>query len=204
VEGCCEAPLFWDDFSTDKGWTYDDQWERGPAVQAPCAFPFFRDPPVDHTASADNFLAGAAIGGCIHSVSSPMSYLTSPEISAGEASNLWLVYWRWLSSEGNDVMDNTVEVFDGQSWVVLWSHDSIAWILDDAWTPMVHDMSAYATDQLRIRFGYSGLNASFALITNSWSLDDVRVVDSLERMCCLYDSDCGVVGAPCILGVCAE
>ena len=109
VDGCCLSPLFKDDFSEDLGWDYGPEWGRGPTSSGGTGYGS-PDPANDHTSSDDNYVAGVVIGGTASTSLHGYYYLTSPVINTGGASNLRLIFWRWLNSDYTPYMQNVVEV----------------------------------------------------------------------------------------------
>ncbi len=201
AQGCCTVPLFRDDFSSDLGWQYGPEWERGPAAASDCALAGGDDPALDVTQSADNAVAGVVLGGCTTENLHETYYLTSPAIDAGAAQALQLGYWRWLNSDYSPYMTNVVEVFDGLSWQVIWESGPLPGIEDEAWGFHSHDISAHANSKLQVRFGYR-VEDDGVWSASSWNIDDVVVTTDDSGLCCLYDSDCAGFDAQCSLGAC--
>src|SRR6185503_11299637 len=96
---------FFDDFSTDQGWLYGPEWQRGPAVPAACPNQG-SDPTIDHSPSADNYLAGILIGACTTSTFHPYYYLESPAIDTNSFPTVELRYWRDLGSDYQPYANN--------------------------------------------------------------------------------------------------
>src|SRR6185503_6946091 len=118
VMGTLET-YFTETFSSNTaGWTLDTEWQIGPAVLASCGG---GDPAMDHTATADNGIAGVVIGGCALTNLHPFYYLTSPAIDVSAAAGpVWLEFWRWLHSDYTPYMDNQIDVWNGATWVNIW------------------------------------------------------------------------------------
>lgn len=194
VEGCCAPILFRDDFSSDKGWEYGMEWQRGSAKQSGGQSYGHPDPADDHTGSDDNYVAGVAIGGNASQQLHDFYWLTSPIINAQFTQNLYLGFWRWLNSDYLPFMQNRVEVFDGSKWVTLWqSEGSGSNPQDVAWTFVKYDITPYANAQLRVRFGFMiGSGGVFAV--SSWNVDDVTVASVPKTdgpgLCCGLKTDC--------------
>jgi large repetitive protein len=100
-------------------------------------------------------------------------YLTSPVINATGPS-LTLDYWRWLNSDYVPFMQNSVEVFDGASWIPVWQSAGSPGVQDGAWTEQSMDISAYANPNLQVRFGFDVTSAGVFTVS-SWNLDDVTI-----------------------------
>lgn len=151
------------------------EWEIGPAkASAPAAPGFNGDPGTDGTTNTgDNGVAGVRIGGNARTwPAHGYDYLTSPVINtAGLGNPVMLEFKRWLNSDVAPQMVNTVDVYNGSTWVNLWT--SGAKIADGAWQSMALDVSSYKNQNMRVRFGYQTNGGSYSV--GSWNLDDVAV-----------------------------
>jgi hypothetical protein len=159
------------------GWTLEEPWDMGPAVASPidpiqafCSSTADPDPALDHTASADNGVAGVVIGGTHGSIAHPLRYLTSPQIDLAAAAAPVLSYWRRVMHHLNTVA--TVEVYDGFSWVTIWT---AAGTQDCAqYTFVEHDISGFISSEFRVRFGvFVPFSGSWP--APGWTLDDVVI-----------------------------
>jgi len=162
------------------GWTLGTEWQIGTAMASTGHDSGFGDPAQDHTPTADNKLAGVVIGGNASILSMhPMYYLTSPTIDASAAGNIMLDFWRWLNTDYYEWMSNSIEVYDGSTWVVVWqkpASTSDPNIVDSAWTNITHDLTVHKNANMRIRFGFEiGLVDTASWIMSSWNIDDVVV-----------------------------
>ncbi|MBE5232354.1 MAG: hypothetical protein INR81_26050, partial [Microcystis aeruginosa PMC 728.11] len=101
-------------------------------------------------------------------------YLTSPIINTSTANQLFFEYARWLNSDYTPYMQNTVEIFNGSSWVNLWSSGASPGVQDNAWTPQQFDISAHKSALTQIRFGFNVGNTGVWTVS-SWNLDDVKI-----------------------------
>lgn len=175
AQGVCAGkpppPLLFDEFVQPFGWNFDDPWAIGPAAPSACADNGFEDPPEDHSPGPDNFLAGAAIGGCLPDA--PLdACLTSPPIDAMVPGSVWLTFWSRLSA--TPVPGGArVDVFDGNSWQPIF--DTKGEPFDEPeWTYHALDVSPYKSFALQVRFchhvPFPGLP-----IASGWSVDDVYV-----------------------------
>jgi len=185
--GSCIAPdstniYFVEHFANNaQGWILGPEWEIGPA-KVSMAGMLGADPPADHTLTADNGLAGIVIGGSASPFPHPFHYLQSPAFDTANASgNVVLSFYRWLNSDSLPRMNNTVEVWDGSSWVILWQSGFEPQIQDSpplgaGWTFIQHDVTAYKNSAMRLRFGFSSAMAIFKVA--GWNVDDIVVADS--------------------------
>ncbi len=165
---------FFDDFSTDQGWVYDTEWQRGGATVSSGQQSGYPDPASDHSPSGDNYLAGAAIGANVSFSPHDFYYLTSPVLDAGSVTALQLSFWHWLNSDFPPYMESVVEVFDGNSWVRV--YNNVAGVAENEWVESVYDVSAYANENFRVRFGH-GVGNENVYWVSGWNLDDVLVGD---------------------------
>jgi len=164
--------LFFDDFSVDRGWTYGPEWQRGPAVASSGQGYGFPDPAFDHTNTADNYLAGAVIGGNVSTQAHEFYYLTSPAWDATGFSSLHLSFWRWYNGDYLYYMEGVVEVWNGSAWIQLFSTGGSPGVTDEGWAFQAFDLTPYLNVQLRVRFGHQVLSSA-AFIASGWNLDDV-------------------------------
>jgi len=188
---------FSEDFSDNsRGWTLGAEWQIGPAiVQSVLPQRGNVDPATDHSPSADNGIAGIVIGGNYQvTTAHSANYLTSPVINLnGVAGTVKLTYWRWLNTDDRAYTTDTVEVYNGASWVQLWQNPATSgycsdWTpdqIDAAWTRVEFDVTSYKNANFRIRFGHatsqevcsSGPNAGTydPWIMSGWNLDDISL-----------------------------
>jgi Ca2+-binding RTX toxin-like protein len=71
-------------------------------------------------------------------------------------------------------MQNTVDVFNGSSWINLWSSGESPGVQDNAWTPQKFDISTYKSASTQIRFGFN-VGSDSAFTVSSWNIDDVKL-----------------------------
>ena len=169
---------FADDFKdASKGWTLGPEWEIGPA-QASSPSVGNPDPAMDHTPTADNGVAGVQIGGDAMTNLHPFYYLESPGFNtAGAQGTVVFGFYRWLNSDYDPFMHNTVEVYDGVKWQTVWESGQPPAIMDGAWTYESYDVTAYKNAGMRVRFGFNvGSQGVFNI--GSWNVDDVMVASA--------------------------
>jgi hypothetical protein len=208
VEGCCHEVLFRDDFSTDKGWSFDGEWERGTATPSSGQSYGSGDPSSDHSGSSDNFHIGVVIGGNAAKVIHGYYWATSPVVDTLNASNLRLHFWRMLNSDYSPYMVNAVDVYNGSGWKRIFESGSAPGIQDSTWVFQNFDVTAHKNSTFQVRFGFT-IGSSGVFTVSSWNVDDVVLVDMPANgpgLCCAYDSDCAGVypgTVPCQGGMCA-
>ena len=203
---CCLQPLFFDDFSTDKGWEYGDHWERGPATESDCATQsgFKQDPGEDYTPTDDNYLAGVEIGGCISGQEHPFSYLTSPVLPLDNEESLYLAFASWLNLDIAEPLSvATVDVWDGAAWVNIYMTKMYYEGKDKNWKTKLFDVSPYANAELRVRFGWATYLWE-PMELSLWNIDDVRILTSTSPAvnCCTWQGDCDAMNQQCLFGRC--
>jgi hypothetical protein len=184
---CVNTPFatttfFAEDFSDNSaGWTLGPEWQIGPAVAGPVGN--CEDPGTDFTPTADNGVAGVALGGCSPSSVANMLHafywLESPSFDTTGAAAVYLHFRRWLLSDFTPYMNNAIEVFDGAGWVTIWQSGGVA-TDDPMWQLIVHDLSAYSNSAMRVRFGFD-IGNSGVFDEGSWNLDDVSVTDNASE-----------------------
>ena len=159
------------------GWSLDAEWMIGTASTSFCAAACTgNDPGTDHTATADQGLAGMNIGGCVSTSSHAFRYLTSPPMDASNAGALTVEFWRHLHGDHSPFMQHRVQVFDGLAWVTIWEHAPQTCLNDADWTLRSFDVTAYKNPLFRVRFG-KAVAAGGAFTSGGWSVDDVRIFD---------------------------
>lgn len=168
--------VFYEPFANNNaGWQLGTEWGIGSA-QASIPGSGNPDPSVDHTATADNGIAGVVIGGNATTVLHDYYYLTSPVINtAAIPGTAWLSLWRWLNSDYNNYMDNRIEVFNGNTWTAVFSGPACCSpIYDNQWSQQSFDVTAYKNANFRFRIGHK-IGAGGAFTVGSWNVDDVVV-----------------------------
>jgi Putative metal-binding motif len=159
------------------GWTLDTDWGIGSAMASSGqSFGFFGDPAADHTPTADNGVAGVVIGGNAPIVVHPFYYLTSPPFSANGPGSVYFQYWRWLNSDYTPYMQNVIDVYNGSSWVQVFTTAGSSTI-DGSWIKFSYDLTAHKNAGMRIRFGFLIGQTLGTYTVGSWNVDDVLVTD---------------------------
>jgi hypothetical protein len=164
-----------EDFAANlAGWQLGEEWQIAAAkASSGQVMPFFPDPAADHSQLGDNGVAGVVIGGNCAKKVHAAAYLTSPAVDVSLASGgLWLSFWRWLESDAPPAMTDTVEVFDGAVWQVVWQSNGV--VSDSAWMFQKIDIAKYKNAALAVRFGFAIADANLATV-GGWSVDDVRI-----------------------------
>jgi hypothetical protein len=172
--GTAPVVFFSEDFHDNaKNWQLGQEWQIGPATASPVTTPFGPDPANDHSPTMDNGVAGVVIGGNASTAIHPFEYLTSPPFAASGATVV-LRFWRWLNSDYEPWMHDTVEVWNGSAWVSVFAAGGPPGVQDDHWVLQELDLSPYANPAMQIRFGVDVAQTG-AFTVSSWNVDDVVV-----------------------------
>ena len=164
--------------SNTAGWTLGLEWQIGSAMESVGFVDTGnQDPALDHTANADNGIAGVVIGGYPALDLHAPYYLESPIIDTSVAPGpVYLEFWRFLNSDYADFMDNTIDVFNGVTWINIWTSGPVG-IEDAAWTKISHDITAHKNAGMRVRFGFD-IGAAGVYTVSSWNVDDVVIANA--------------------------
>jgi hypothetical protein len=170
---------FSDTFASNAaGWTLGNEWQIGPATASTGGFPFgSEDPSLDHTATADNGVAGVVLGGYANEVIHSMYYLESPAFDGSGMGEVHLQFWRYLNSDYVPYMNNVVEVYNGAQWIQIWQSGAQT-ISDADWTFISHKVTGHKNANMKIRFGFD-VGSSGVFTVSSWNVDDVVVANKV-------------------------
>ena len=168
--------IYFDDFSSNKDWTLGTKWQIGATSTSPAATGN-GDPALDHTATSDNGVLGAALGGNIGKPDGLHSfyYATSPTYNLAAATAVQLTFARWLNSDYSPYMTSRIEVFDGSAWQLIYNNGTVQ-VTDAAWVMQAFDVSKFADNNAKfaVRFSYDVTNAS-VYTTGGWNVDDLAL-----------------------------
>ncbi|MBD2144597.1 S8 family serine peptidase [Sphaerospermopsis sp. FACHB-1194] len=167
--------LFYDSFANNNaGWTLGTEWGIGSAKTSTGHVYGNPDPGTDNTATADNGVAGVVIGGNASTSLHNYYYLTSPVINTNTSGNVFFEYYRWLNSDYTPYMQNTVDIYNGSSWVNLWSSGGSPGVQDNSWNLNTFNISAYKSASTQIRFGFN-VGSTGVFTVSSWNIDDFKI-----------------------------
>lgn len=177
--GPCGTVFFHDAFDGNtQGWTLDTSWTIADTCASPPAPQKGNpDPKVDHTTGAAGGIVGAYVcGNNPTGATSAARYATSPAVDVASAPSVFLTFYRWLNSDALTYMTSTVDVYDGASWVNVYTNPSGSGnlVADAAWTRESYDVTAYKNAAFRVRFGYAVVNAGVYEMS-CWNVDDVAL-----------------------------
>jgi hypothetical protein len=156
--------------NNNAGWTLGPEWQIGPAL-AGCG-----DPALDTTPTVDNGIAGVNIGACQSVAIHAYYYLTSPVVNTAGATKVILQFNRWLTSDYTPYVQNSVEVWNGSTWVTVFQSGATPGIVDTTWQKITLDITAYRNAGMQVRWGTT-VGASGAVAKGSWNIDDVQITD---------------------------
>lgn len=167
-----DRSVFWsDDFSSDRGWT----GLGGPAewtIGSPSAGG--GDPALDATPTGDNGVLGNDLTatGTYENDISETEWVESPVIDCSDIYGTILTFNRWLRVEGNGNDHVYLEVYNGDSWVRIFSNPT-APLLESNWGAQQFNLSSVAdyNPAMRIRFGLGTTDGADNYA--GWNIDDV-------------------------------
>lgn len=182
VAGSCGDPqkpgfVLNEDFSDNSaGWVLSPNWAIGSAV-AGCG-----DPGTDHTPTGDNGVAGVVLGGC--APTQPVNAnnffcLTSPARDTTGMASVFVNFWRDLWSDYTPYMKNKIEVWNGNSWVIVYETFGAPGVDDLAWTKLSYNITAHSNAALQVRWCYN-IGSDGAFSRGSWNVDDVVIGETAE------------------------
>ena len=176
VCGGSTTPLLSESFANNNaGWTLGTEWAIGPAAASVGCFNA-QDPAADHTPTDDNGVAAVGLGACIASQSIHDYYcLTSPVVDLSQApADIYLSYWRWLNSDYTPYMKNTLEVYNGNTWVVVFETFAAPGTYDGAWKFFSYDVTPHKSDKFQARWCFNVGNGGVFKVAG-WNVDDVTL-----------------------------
>jgi uncharacterized protein (TIGR02145 family) len=185
-----EVVYFSENFNDNsQGWMLDTEWQIGAAISSNCSSTpsLGNDPAIDHSTDGMNGVAGVNIGGCAGTTIHPDYFITSPSIDLTVAGGtVMLEFYRHLHSDYPPYITNRVEVFDGTSWVMIWSGSTTGLVINDPdWLLQSFDVTSYKNANFSVRFGFS-IGASGAFSSPSWSIDDVKLFAPQSGYSCSF------------------
>ncbi len=104
-------------------------------------------------------------------------YLTTGVLDCSLYRGVKLRFARWLGTDWNEYVGQTVEVSnDGSTWVTVYANPSGTWLSDSSWQLVEYDISAVADYQstVYVRWGYE-IKSLTAVRYCGWNIDDVEL-----------------------------
>jgi len=171
------ATLYFDDFSTNQGWTGlggSGQWEIG----SPSGFGGeygSPDPTVDYSEGDNNNVLGNDLSfDGDYENDLPECWVISPVIDCSDYTDIILTFYRWLGVERNLYDNAYVDVYNGVSWVRIFANSSVT-ISDVSWNEQVFDISSWAdrNPNFQIRFCIGPTDTGWRYC--GWNIDDISI-----------------------------
>jgi hypothetical protein len=191
--------IYFDDFSSNKGWTLGTKWQIGATSASPTGNGN-PDPVFDNTSTSDNGVLGAALGGNIGAPDGMHGfyYATSPTYNLSGAKSVHLTFARWLNSDYSPYMTSRVEVYDGSAWQLIYNNGSTG-VYDNAWMTQDYDVSAFADNNalFAVRFSYD-VTSSGVYTIGGWNVDDLALTGNIPEPSSILLLALGVAGLVCV------
>ena len=175
------AVIYYDDFSSNLGWTGlggSAEWTIGQATGGVGGDNYGNpDPSQDHSPTTDNKVLGNDLtpgtGGDYNSSISSTYWATSPTIDCSNFTGVELRFYRWLGVEQDNYDHAYFQAFNGSSWIPLFEND--ATINENSWNEQYYDVSSIAdgNSNFRIRFGLG--TTDYAWQYCGWNIDDIEL-----------------------------
>jgi len=185
--------VFFDNFSTDLGWTgYGGagEWTRGSPLGGPGDDTHGGpDPTQDHTPTADNYVIGndlTATDGDYEPGLTQTYWLTSPIINCSDAVSVQLEYWQWLGAERSQYDHVYLQVYNGTTWITKWQNGTTT-TDQNTWNQRLIDVAAEADQnaQFRIRYGIGVTDGDWQYC--GWNLDDLKITGYSQSLPAIDD-----------------
>jgi hypothetical protein len=168
--------IYFDDFSTDKGWKHSGYWEIDSLGPPYCTGAWWNgpDPQQDHSPTSDNKVLGTRVPCIFYHSGTYWTY--SPIIDCGDYKNVEVVYWKHDHTDYTPFNYYYFEVKDiNNVWHRIWSGYSYPGAYHKVWTfAGPYSVAQYADENpnFQIRFGYYG----WAMFTvGGANIDDLEV-----------------------------
>ncbi len=165
-------PIYSDNFASNSGWTLGSGFAIGSATSSGTCSSVGSDPSTDFTTTSDNGILGFQIGGCYPASMGSTIYAVSPTINLAGYTSASMSFYRWLGVENNSWDHAYIDVFNGTSWVNIFSNGATS-LDDNAWTLMTYDISAYVNANFKVRFGMGGSDGTVQYY--GWNIDDLTI-----------------------------
>jgi hypothetical protein len=163
--------LYSADMSVDPGWTFDPgtgpyKWSYGVPTGVS------GDPTSGHTGDK---VVGYNINGTYQNSMSATQYATTPAFSTVGYTSVTLEFWVWLTVEDSQYDHADLQVWNGSSWLTIWSHIGGTFVTRNAFTYRRYVLPASVSNQreVKVRWGMGPTDSAVALC--GWNIDDVLV-----------------------------
>jgi hypothetical protein len=168
--------------NNNAGWTLGSEWSIGPATASTGQVYNGPDPSYDASGVFGGGVAGVVIGGNASTTLHGFYYLTSPAINIAAVPTAFLNYGRWLNSDYTPYMQNSVDVWNGTSWVNLWITGGAPGVNDIQWNCFSFDVTAYKNAAFQVRFGFM-IGSGGVFTVSSWNVDNVSIDGTAVSNC---------------------
>ena len=160
-------------FDANPGWTMQGEWGFGQPTGQGGAY---GNPDPSSGFTGVNVFGINLNGDYSTDIGGPY-YVTTNAIDCSEFSGISLHFQRWLNSDYQPYVSQTIEVSsNGANWTLLWENGG-GEIADNAWSEQAYDISAVADGgpAVYLRWGHE-VGQSGAWAYSGWNIDDVQIV----------------------------
>lgn len=172
-----QVNMFYEDFSNNNnGWTLGPEWAIGPATASGAwTGGSFGDPGSDADGVPGGGVAGVVLGGNCSTTVHAAYDLDSPVIPLAPGFVTLLSFKRWLNSDYPPYVTHSISVFDGASWVVIYTQpNNYSSVQENSWSTQLYDVSAYANANFQVRFSIT-VGSAGAFASPSWNIDNLSI-----------------------------
>ena len=170
--------IFYDGFETDKGWTYNDEWERG-APQSEGGD--YGNPDPGAAFNGSNILgldlsgSGSNPGDYEPDLSNKEAYAYSPIINCANFTNVGVEFQRWLNVESPTYDHAYIDISTdgGSTWTEIWTNTT--GIEDASWNEITLDISSYADGETSIQIRFSIGETDGGWQYSGWNIDEFYI-----------------------------
>ena len=155
--------IFEDNFETNLGWTLEGGWTIDDAVAEP-----------GNAFSGTKILANPL--GVDYENNMVQEFVTSPVIDCSGQTAVTLSYWSFSGCESSLYDHMGVEVFDGTTWVEIWSNDD--WggsTQEEEWIYYEFDVTSYAAGNANFQVRFYMGDTDISVQYSGWAIDDFIV-----------------------------
>jgi hypothetical protein len=165
-------PMIIFNLDDDPGWTMDGQWAFGQPAGGGGTQHGYPDP--TSGATGDNVLGVNLNGDYTTSPGGPW-YVTTGALDCSNLMQVSLHFQRWLNSDFQPFVTDTVEAStNGSDWMLIWENSS-GEIVENIWSEHAYDIADLAdgAPTLYLRWGYEIGSGAWAY--SGWNIDDIAI-----------------------------
>ena len=100
--------------------------------------------------------------------------LTSPKVDSAGLPTAWISFWRHLHADYPNYAIQRIEVFNGNTWVLLETGYGPPVTNDADWKQIKFDVTAHKNANMQFRICHSRTSAG-SYSHGGWSVDDVTI-----------------------------